>query len=252
MPNVSVPVGRILEKLDYYFSKNDYDGAKRHLDYWLGEAKLANDERGLLSLYNEYMGICRKTGEKEKAFECARKAAELTDKNGLGETESGAAVFINCATVYTAFGEPENALVFFERAKNILLGVTDADKYLTASLYNNSAAAYSDLQNFSKALACYEKALETVSLLPGNETEQALTLLNIANCSEALYGIEKAWEKIDGCVARAMSILEDEKLERNGNYAFVCVKCAPAFEYYGYFDYAKTLEERAEKIYEGT
>ena len=34
-----------------------------------------------------------------------------------------------------------------------------------------------------------------------------------------------------------------------GYYAFVCEKCAPTFEYYGYFLAAQDLNERAEAGY---
>ena len=30
-----IPVGRIIDKLDSYLNKNDYDAAERHLKYWL-------------------------------------------------------------------------------------------------------------------------------------------------------------------------------------------------------------------------
>ena len=39
---------------------------------------------------------------------------------------------------------------------------------------------------------------------------------------------------------------------RDGNYAFVCEKCAPTFHYYGYFLWGAELEERARAIYERT
>jgi hypothetical protein len=46
----------------------------------------------------------------------------------------------------------------------------------------------------------------------------------------------------------------EERLESvtewDGNYAFVCEKCASVFDYYGHFFYANTLKERARRIYE--
>ena len=40
-----------------------------------------------------------------------------------------------------------------------------------------------------------------------------------------------------------------EERVRIGYYAFVCEKCTPTFEYYGYFLTAEALKETAEKIY---
>lgn len=50
-----IPVGRIIDKLDSYLNKNDYDAAERHLRYWLAEAeelynKAIGAENGELSL----------------------------------------------------------------------------------------------------------------------------------------------------------------------------------------------------------
>ena len=39
-------------------------------------------------------------------------------------------------------------------------------------------------------------------------------------------------------------------MPRDGYYAFVCEKCAPTFDYYGYFLIADDLNERAKAIYE--
>ena len=47
----------------------------------------------------------------------------------------------------------------------------------------------------------------------------------------------------------ALRELPAEERARIGYYAFVCEKCAPVFEYYGYFLTADRFRETAEKIY---
>jgi hypothetical protein len=49
-----------------------------------------------------------------------------------------------------------------------------------------------------------------------------------------------------------VALLDDPALEHDGYYAFVCDKCAPTLEYYGYFDDARRIREEAERIYAGT
>ena len=39
---------------------------------------------------------------------------------------------------------------------------------------------------------------------------------------------------------------------RDGYYAFVCEKCAPTFDYYGWFAEAEKLNGEAARIYAGT
>ena len=55
-----IPSDRVLDKLDSLLRANDYAGAKRTLLYWLDEAKYDRDDRGILLILNELMGLCRK------------------------------------------------------------------------------------------------------------------------------------------------------------------------------------------------
>ncbi len=67
-----------------------------------------------------------------------------------------------------------------------------------------------------------------------------------------MYGLEETIEEIEQCLKKAEKLLNSFDLIYDGNYAFICTKCAPVFRYYGYFGFADELEERAEKIYAGT
>ena len=62
--------------------------------------------------------------------------------------------------------------------------------------------------------------------------------------------LEKAEAKINQYLDKAADLLDTPSLPRNGYYAFVCEKCAPTFDYYGFFLYANDLKERAREIYE--
>ena len=64
---------RILSKLDEYFGKNDYAAAERHLLYWLAEKRGTSVA---LTLYNELMGVYRKTAQEEKAFSAVKDALQ--------------------------------------------------------------------------------------------------------------------------------------------------------------------------------
>ena len=80
--------------------------------------------------------------------------------------------------------------------------------------------------------------------------EQAITYLNMADAAEAEKGLLDASETIDTCLETAQALLDTPTLARDGYYAFVCEKCAPTFEYYGWFAAANDLNERAKAIYE--
>ena len=109
-----------------------------------------------------------------------------------------------------------------------------------------------DLKNFEKALALYEKAIEVLNHNPKFNLEQAVSYLNMANLYEAQKGLENACVEIDILLDKAQKVLDEKYSEVDGNYAFVCEKCAPTFGYYGRFLYENELKERARIIYERT
>jgi hypothetical protein len=87
--------------------------------------------------------------------------------------------------------------------------------------------------------------------LPRGALEAAITCLNRADLVAARDGMEAGEGAIYALADRAVALLDDPSLDHDGYYAFVCEKCAPTLEYYGYFDDARRLKEEAERIYAG-
>ena len=72
-----IPQQRVVQKLDEYMSRRDYDGAERHLLYWLEEANRVRDLRGELLVHNELIGHYRKVSNRERAFVHIEQALKL-------------------------------------------------------------------------------------------------------------------------------------------------------------------------------
>ena len=249
--NISpIPVSRVIEKLDSYFSKNDYEGAERHLLYWKNEAELGFDSRGKFTVLNELMGLYRKTAQKEKAFSTVEETLSLIKETESESSISSATAYLNAATVYKAFGELSRSLELFKKAAAIYETELKEDDERFGGLYNNYALTLVDLKRFDEGISLYEKALATMKKIKNGELEQAITHLNIADLFEQKDGIEKAENEINLRLDTAEKLLDTETLPKNGYYAFVCEKCAPTFLYYGRFAYANELKKRAKEIYE--
>lgn len=246
-----VPQKRIIEKMDEYMSRKDYAGAERHLLYWLEEAGLGHDLRGQLMLRNELVGHYRKTGNREKALENGREALSLLEKLGFEGTISSGTTYTNIATAMNAFGENEEAIRLFRKAKDVYEAAPQTSPELLGGLYNNMALCCAAAGNYAEAYELYEKAMEKMSTVPNGVLEQAITCLNIANAEEAEKGMEAAEPRIFELLDRAYDLLSTPDTVRDGYYAFVCEKCAPVFSYYGYFLAADELTKRAEEIYAG-
>ena len=245
-----VPQRRIIEKLDEYMSHRDYAGAERHLLYWLEEAKLGGDLKGELMIRSELVGHYRKVLNREKAFENADAALELIGRIGYEGSISEATVYVNIATVYNAFSENDRSIAMFEKARSIYESIPELRPELLGGLYNNMALTYVALKQFPKAYELYDKAIETMGKVENGELEQAITYLNLANAKEDELGLEEAADDIETCLDKAYALLDTPAVPHRGYYAFVCEKCAPTFDYYGYFMAAGELKKRAEEIYE--
>ena len=250
MTNQPISTERIISRLDEYLYKNDYTSAERHLLFWLDEAKRVEDGRAELLIYNELMGLYRKTGRRNEALSFAQNALDTVEKLKVASTVGGATAYLNAATVYKAFSMPEKSILLFERAREIYERELDGMDSRMAGLYNNMALTLVDLERFDEAEDLYKKAIRIMENSESGGPSAAITYLNLANATETRVGLIDAEEIISDYLARARELLENHT-NLDGNYAFVCEKCASVFDYYGYFMYAAELKERARRIYEG-
>ena len=253
----TIDMRRVMEKLDEYTARKDYAGAERHLEFWLGEARLGNDKRGEFAVRGEQIGFYRKRGEEVKCFACVDEALRLLSELGYENGISGATCYVNCGTACQAFGRYEDAMAFFEKARGIYeehLGGSDAR---LGGLYNNMALTLVSQGRFEAARNCYEQALDVMEQVKGGAPERAITLLNLANAAESELGLEGAEDRIEELLDKAEWLLDNcdprEHPELSdhihpGYYAFVLESCAPTFSYYGYFLAAQRFRERAEEI----
>lgn len=239
---------RILAKLDEYLNQNDYDGAERHLLYWLAEKRGTSAS---LTLYNELMGIYRKTGNEEKALGAVKNALQTVEELRLDGGIASATTYLNAATVLHAFGRAAEGLPLFEKARTIYEKALPAGDARLGGLYNNMGTALVTLGRFREADTLYQRAISVMREVKDGDLEVAVTLLNMASAVEAEKGNLAGEEEITSLLEEARALLE-EHTNRNGYYAFVLSKCAPVYRYFGHFRYAETLEGRVKSIYEGT
>lgn len=250
-PSVNpIPVSRVIAKLDEHLNRNDYSEAEKLLKYWYDEAVACNDSAGLLTVLNEQVGLYRKLGKKEECINTVKKCMSLAQSEDFQDTVSFCTTLLNCATGYSAFDMAQKALPLYERAKvGYEKHLKENDERL-GGLYNNMAICLMKLKKFEEAKALYENALNIMATAHNREPEMAVTYCNLADLEAAEHGLEQAQEKIDEYLEKAEELLNTENLPKDGNYAFVCEKCAPTFGYYGYFLTERELRKRAEEIYE--
>ncbi len=247
-----VPIGRVIEKLDEFLSRNDYESGQRLLKYWYDEAVAAGDLRGRLSVLNEQVGIYRKTGKEKECLSAIDEVLSLCENGEFSGTVTVGTTYLNCATGFCAFKRFEKALPLYESAAEIYEEKLSGNDARLAGLYNNFGICLMSLKKFSEAGELFNKALKIMSGVENGQPEEAVTYCNMADLVCAEKGAEDGEEEIREYLEKAMSLLNTETLPRDGNYAFVCEKCAGTFGYYGCFLYERELSKRAREIYERT
>ncbi len=246
-PLGTIPVARVIEKLDGLFACNNMPEAGRLLRYWRAEAVSLRDKRGELAMVSEQIGYYRKTGEQAEAMEAVERALALIDQTQ--ETVSGGTILLNAATTLKAFGKAEEALPLYEKAYAIYKEHLAADDLLLAGYYNNFGLALADLERFEEAESCYQKALQIVLQDEKGRLDGAVTYLNMAHMYP--YWDEKTAADIKTCLENARLILQDPNQPHTGYYAFVLSKCAPSFRQFGKEALAQKMEQLSEEIYAG-
>ncbi|MBE6632477.1 MAG: tetratricopeptide repeat protein [Ruminococcaceae bacterium] len=249
MINGYISAELIRSKLDEYFYKKDYDSAERHLLYWLSNSEEANDIRTEIMVRNELMGLYRKLGKRNEAISAARAAMQKVYAVRSTYKIDTATTYLNSATVFKAFGMPDEALPLFEKAKYIYESTLPENDSRLGGLYNNMGLILVDLKRFKEANELYKKAVEVMQKAKKGSLEVAITYLNMASAAEAEIGLENADVIITEYLKKAEALL-DGYPSRDGYYAFVCEKCASVFGYYGWFLFEKELNERARRFYQ--
>ena len=242
----TVPIARVLDKLDELFSKNDLPAAGRLLEYWDREARIISDERGLLEILNEEIGYFRRTNDKEKGLSAVYEAFDIIERLELCNNVSSATFYLNGATTMKAFGLTKDAMPYYEKAKIIYEQSLDPSDYRIAAFHNNVSSAYKDLGDFKGAEESCLRAISVLEQKQGFLGEIAVSLINLAHI---YHDADPFDERIGDLMDKAWDCLMSKENQHNGDFAFICSKCHPSYGFFGYFEREAELKALTEKIY---
>jgi len=238
---------RFIDRLDGCFARNDMKAARECLEFWEGEARRLGDERGLLTVLNEAVGFYRRTQKKSRALAAMEECVSLVERLGLGETLSGATVFINAATTLSFFGREADSLPLYQRAEACYQAAGKADTYEYAAPLNNRAAAYNALKRYDEAEASWRQAVEVLRAEGRHDGEIAISLVMLAHLT--FDRDDTAYPQVEALLDQAWEYINSPRQPRDGNYAYILRKCAPSFDYFQRPEAAQALREVAKEIY---
>ena len=244
----SIDVPGVIRELDGLYNAGREQDALALLEGWRDRARSIGDWRGELSMLSELLGYHRRDGNREKGIAAVNEAMELIRVHRMGTTVSGATVLLNAATTMKCFGLAAESLPVFRHVARVYGNNLDPTDYRFGGLYNNMALSYEDVEDYRSAEQTFRLALGVIARCKDPDNELAVTWCNLAE----LYDRQDPEDpRIGECMEKAWEHLNAPGLPRNGYHAFTISKCAPSFDYFGYFLYAKELKERAEQIYAG-
>ena len=245
-----IPVPRIIGELDEILQFEQYDKAEKLILHWIEEAEKISDLQGELSLQSELTGLYRKTKNKELAMKVVARCFQILEMDGFDNQIFTADILINGATTLISFGLGKEGLNRYKKAEAIYhMHYKDGDFHF-APLYNNYGLALMAVGEKEKGKATFEKAVDCLMKYPDKSLDLAISYLNLADAYDP--ELDEELEKIEELVELAAECFENPLLKRDGYYAFVCKKCAPIFDYHGYFYVKNLLLERVKTFYEGT
>lgn len=245
---VSLPVREVIQVLDGFYAQGRETEAEGFLEAWRQKARDGGDWRAELTFTNELLGQYRRSANGEKGLAAVDQALALIRCHRMGETLSGATVMLNAATTMKCFGRAAESIPVFRHVCRVFAAKLDPMDYRFAGLYNNMALSCADVADYEQAGQYFALALKIMERCENPGNDMAVTCCNLAE----LYDKQDPEDpRIGECMERAWSLLNDPSLPRDGYHAFTISKCAPSFDYFGYFLYSGALKERAAKIYAG-
>lgn len=249
--NDALDANRFLAKIDSCFNHNDLSGAKACIKTWEQEARKASDDKLLLTVLNEAMGLYRRTGKKAKAISVMEECMTLLDKLNLSNTFSGATIYVNAATTLSFCDRENEAVALYEKTENIFKANGRTSTYEYASLLNNKAGTLNVLKRYDEAERDYLSAIDILKEIGMHDGEIAISLVMLAHITfdRVDEPDEKVYEKVENLLDEAIKYVKSDNQPKDGNFAYVLKKIAPSFDYFKRPLQAKAMREKAKEIY---
>ena len=203
---------------------------------------------------------CNAFGEYERSLELFEKARAVYEGSEYVEPQLLGGLYNNMALTCAALGRYEEALELYEKALTVMADVPDGELEQAITFLNMADVVEAQLgpeEGENRIFELVERAQELLEnkgreiLGPGwpltDDVENEPADTDGADMP-AVSGGDNATADKDGA-GSALRGKSREERARIGYFAFVCEKCAPTFDHYGYFLAAEALKETAERIY---
>ena len=232
--------------LDIMFQRKDSKETQRYLESWLRTAEEKQDSSGIVAVCNELGGLCRVTGQIDRAKALYARVLSLLEEMGLASTEHYATALINTGDVHLMVDELAQALELFLKAEKMLISCGLEGDYRMAALCNNISMIYRAKEQFAEAEQALDKAFHIIKGLPQCRGELATTYVNLGELQVCQRKLEMAKESF----LSAVKIFEEETRGADVHYSAACAGLGEVFYLSGNFKEAERCYQKSLELIE--
>ena len=151
---MQIEIAAFLQQLDALLQNNQLEQARAYLEQTLQQAKQEQDFSALMTIYNEWIGFCRDTGDFSAMLTACRELKELMQAHHLEGTQAYATSCLNIANAFRAAGKHTESLQLYQEVAAIYQNLLPPDDLLMAMVddpgeYNALVAFVQNLQGFN-------------------------------------------------------------------------------------------------------
>ena len=219
-------INGFIEELDSLYTERRINDVEPFFNESIEQAKKENDLAAQFTILNEMMGFFRDTSQFEKSIKACNDCIELMKKMGIEGTVDYATSLQNVANAYRAAGKLAESLEVYKEVFSIYNENIPSDDYRMASLNNNIALLYQEMNDFPMAVQHLKKALSIIEKIEGMDIEVATTYTNLAASLIEINQVSQA----EDYLKKALEIFDRDEV-KNFHYsgalcAMASVKCS--------------------------
>ena len=198
---------KFIMQLDTLFSKGEIDKVAPFIKEQLALSYQEKDYNTCITILNEAIGFFRDLSLHDQSIAYAKEALTLFNTLCLTDTVAYATTVLNVANALRAAGELDKSLIFHEKSLAIFQQHLEEDDERIASVYNNVALLYQEMQAFDKACEASFQALQIIKT-KNDPIKLAITYTNLASSMLNLQKVEEALSYL----LEAQSIFEKDSV----------------------------------------
>ncbi|MCR5300862.1 MAG: DUF4125 family protein [Lachnospiraceae bacterium] len=230
-------IDAIYAEIDRLYTAGDNEGCEKYILENIEEAARNKEENIMIQLLNELIGHYRETGDFENLKLFSGKLLDILDNSSVKGSMAHATSLLNIANAYRAAGLLKESNRLYQEVKSYYDANVSPDSMLYASLLNNMALLFQEMNDHESAADCLERALGIARSHSDSRIEEASTCANLAATLIKLDRLDEAEEHL----TRAFELFEKDEvpdyhysaaLSAMGEIKFIKKEYGKSVEYY--------------------